>query len=215
MSDVLTENKPRVIVRHLPKVAFYSDGGIAIKDVRASYPHLDKPWAMSDTGEKKYSIVGLAPKTDEYRESIMALNAYLDQWLIDNKLPALPQNRKFLRNGDETGKPESMNHWTISASERNEPRLRGRLIDQRTGTLETIPPDQATKVFYGGCWVNILIKPWYQNHQTGGRRLNANLHAVQFVRNDKAFGRARISDEAIDDTFEEIPDTESGYGFDL
>jgi hypothetical protein len=211
MSDVLVQSAPRTVIRELPKILFYSDGGIYLKDVRLSYPHLDKPWAMTDRGEKKYQLMGLVPKLPEYRESIDALNRYLDEFLAERKLQPLPQARKFLRNGDDTGKPEMMNHWTVSASEKQEPRLRGRHIDQRTGTLEIIPPEEAAKVFYGGCWANVLIKAWYQDHPEGGRRLNANLHAVQFVRHDKPFGRGRISDAVIDETFGEIPDEEGGY----
>jgi len=218
MSDVLAPPAKRTILRQLPKIIFYSDQTIQIQDVRASYPHLDKPWAMSEKGVKKYQIVGLIPKTPEYLSSIQALNEHIDQFLAEKRLQPLPQSRKCLRNGDEAGKPEMMGHWTISAAERDPPMLRGRHKDLRTGTLEVIPPDQAAKVFYGGCWVHLLIKLWYQEHDEGGRRVNANLFAVQFVRDDKAFGRGRISDEVVDSTFGEIPDDDGGFApapFDL
>jgi hypothetical protein len=153
----------------------------------------------------------LIPKTPEYRESVQALNQYIDRFLIDNRREALPQSRKCLRDGDDTGKAEMAGHWTITASEREPPMLRGRYIDPRIGSLEIIPPDQAAKVFYGGCWVSILIALWYQEHMTGGRRVNANLRAVQFVRNDSPFGRGRISDAVVDDTFEPIPEDEGGF----
>lgn len=211
MSDVLEQTKPRIKVRELPKIVFYNDGGIYFRHVRASYPHLDKPWSMSEKSEKKYQIMGLIPKTPEYDESVAALNEYIDNFLAERRLQPLPQSRKFLRHGEETGKPEMMGHWTLSAAERKEPRLIGRHIDPRTGSFEVIPPSEADKVFYGGCWVSILFRVWYQEHQEGGRRVNANLDAVQFIRNDTVFGRSRITDDIIDDTFEEVPDDEGGF----
>jgi hypothetical protein len=145
------------------------------------------------------------------------LNDHIDNMLAEMKKQPLPQSRKCLRDGDQTGKPEMVGHWTISASEREQPILRGRYIDPRTGSLEIVPPEEAAKVFYGGCWVSILISLWYQEHQVGGRRVNANLRAVQFLRNDTSFGRGRISDDVVDDTFEPVPDDEGGFAqqFDL
>jgi hypothetical protein len=201
----------RTIIKQLPKITFYSDETILIKDIRASYPHLDKPWSMADGNEKKFSITGLIPKTQEYNDSTRMLNDHIDNMLAEMKKQPLPQSRKCLRDGDQTGKLEMAGHWTISASEREQPKLRGRNIDPRTGSLEIIPPEEAARVFYGGCWVSILISLWYQEHQVGGRRVNANLRAVQFMRNDTSFGRGRISDDVIDDTFEPVPDDEGGF----
>jgi hypothetical protein len=53
----------RTVIKQLPKITFYSDDTILLKDIRASYPHLDKPWSMADGNEKKFSITGLIPKT--------------------------------------------------------------------------------------------------------------------------------------------------------
>lgn len=208
MSDV--KDKARVIVQ-LPKLTIYSDGKIYIKDVRCSYPHLDKPWAMDPTADPKYSIMGLIPKTADYRESVEALQKYLANFLAEKRLQPIPKNRMFLRDGDDTGKKEMAGHWTVSASERDPPILRGRYLDRTTGKIEIVSPADAAKVYYGGCWVSLMLEAWHQNHQVGGRRLNANLRAVQFLRNDTPFGRGRISDDEVDDVFEAVPDDEGGF----
>ena len=207
MSDVKEKARP---ILQLPKLTILSDGRIYIKDVRCSYPHLDKPWSMDPAAEPKYSVTGLIPKTADYRESVQALNKYLREWLAEKK-QTVPQNRMFLRDGDETGKPEMAGHWTVSASERDAPPLRGRYIDRATGKPEIISPQDAAKIFYGGCWISLMVEPWFQNHQVGGKRLNANLRAVQFLRNDTPFGRGRITDEEVDDVFEAVPDDEGGF----
>jgi len=209
MSDV---KERRTKILELPKIIFYSDESIYIKDVRASYPHLDKPWSMDESGDKKYSIMGLIPKTPEYADSVQALFTHMADYLKERKLQPLPPARLCLRDGDLTAKAEMAGHWTISASEKEPPILRGRYIDARTGQLEVIPPEDAAKVFYGGCWCHLLVRLWFQNHPTGGRRINANLRAVQFVRNDTAFGgRGRITADDVDDTFEPIADDEGGF----
>jgi hypothetical protein len=64
-------------------------------------------------------------------------------------------------------------------------------------------------VFYPGCWVNTLIKPWFQDHPEGGKKVNANLIAVQFVRDDDSFGTGRISADEVDATL--VPAGDSGY----
>ena len=44
---------------------------------------------------------------------------------------------------------------------------------------------------YGGCWVNAVIKPWIQQNDTGiGCR--CDLVAVQFARDDEAFGAGAV-----------------------
>jgi hypothetical protein len=63
-----------------------------------------------------------------------------------------------------------------------------------------------------GYWYNILIRPWYQDNKFG-KRLNAGLVGVQFVRKDEPFGMAAIDDsdawDAVDsdeDDFEDDAD---------
>jgi hypothetical protein len=56
---------------------------------------------------------------------------------------------------------------------------------------------------YAGCYVNATLSLWAQNHKTGGKRINANLRGVQFVKDGEAFGQEPISAEnefeALDD----------------
>ena len=60
-------------------------------------------------------------------------------------------------------------------------------------------------MIYGGCWVNILVRPWFQNNKYG-KRVNAGVVAVQFRKDDEPFGSGRISDDEIDEAF--VPDEE-------
>jgi len=206
MSDVIE----RKVVKEESHVITYSDSTILVKEVRLSYPHFDKPWALG--GDKpKYSMTGLMPKTPAYAKSKALLDAVIQKVAADKQNPSLPASQRFVRDGDETDKRSFKGHWTINASEETRPGLRGRGVDRVTGGARIIPPEEAVEVFYPGCWVNMLIKPWWQSN-TYGKRVNANLVAVQFVRDDtKIVGEGRIGDDAIDDSFGVLPDDQSGF----
>lgn len=206
MSDVM-EKGPRTVVAKMKNITFFSDDTILIKNVRASYPHLDKPTAFVNAdgtrGRETYSLVVLIPKTEEYAEVIEGLNKRINRVRRSSQIDRLPANMKCLRDGDLTEKPEEVGMWILSARETDPPAL----SDRRRNM---IPNADATKVFYGGAWVNCLVSLWGQNNRAG-QRVNANLRAVQFVRDDTPFGRGRISRKDLDDTFEDLGDDESGY----
>lgn len=63
---------------------------------------------------------------------------------------------------------------------------------------------------YAGCRVNALISFWAQ--PAGGKwgaRINANLHAVQFVADDEPFKRGGVD---VDEAFEALEDAPEGAG---
>jgi hypothetical protein len=92
---------------------------------------------MADGNEKKFSITGLIPKTADYNDSTRMLNDHIDNMLAEMKKQPLPQSRKCLRDGDQTGKLEMAGHWTISASEREQPKLRGAILTRVPARLKS------------------------------------------------------------------------------
>ncbi len=52
----------RKIVKRVPNAVLYSDGTIRIENVRASYPHLFKPYKGDDDNATSYSVVAPMPK---------------------------------------------------------------------------------------------------------------------------------------------------------
>lgn len=176
----------------------YTDGTILVKGLRGSYPHLDKPYKGDNGGEggPKYSIVGLSPKDrkDVVQACVKAIDALLAE---KNDGKKIPSDKKFMRDGDQTGKEGYEGCYTINASEseNNPPILR----DERN---KTVTPDKALRKFYAGCVVNILIKPWFQNNKFG-KRVNASLLAVQFMEDGEPLGTERISEEDVDGAFED------------
>lgn len=209
-----TTAEPRTVVRQVDKAVLYSDGTILLKDVRASYPHIFHPYKGKDSQVGKYGIVGLMPKTRAYFPAKDLVRERINAILKENKIPALKAENKFLRDGDLAGKEEYEDHYTINASEVKAPRARSNIRDPKTKRPAVLKAGEHDDVIYAGCWVNILIRPWWQNNEYG-KKVNAGLVAVQFVRDDEAFGTGRISEEDVDATFDEFADEASGYDDDL
>lgn len=185
----------RVPVEEVKNAILYSDGSILVSNVRASYPHLDKPYKKDgDKGTAKYGVVGLLGKTS-HKAAKKLIDARIDELLKENKVRALASDKKFLRDGDEAGKEENEGCWTISAREDRRPAVR----DEDGEKIEE--PEEIREKIYGGCYISMLIRPWYQNNDFG-KRANAGLTAVKFKKDGEPFGQGRITDEEVDDAFE-------------
>jgi hypothetical protein len=190
----------------------YSDGTILLKNVRASYPHVLIPQENeNDDGKttKSYSIKALLPK-ETHEEAKKLLVRVVNQILKDNnKGGKIPSDKKFIRDGDpkdddDVAKPDEVGCWVVSARESKRPAALSNKRDPETKKAKRLDPNDVDDVdlIYGGCYVNILIRPWWQSNKYG-KRVNAGLSAVQFRGHGEAFGTGRIRDEDVDETFEE------------
>lgn len=195
----------REIRTKVSNAVLYADGLIRIDNVRLSYPHLDAPWAtekdIKDGKKPAYGATGLMPK-DTHKAAQELISKRIKEIMSDNKLEKLAADRKFIKDGDLAEKEETEGMFTVSARETNPPKLR-----DRKGNVVT--PEKAREMFYGGCYVNMLIRPWFQNHKDHGKRVNAGLVAVQFFKDGEPFGEGRISDDDVDESFESFDDDSS------
>lgn len=171
----------------------YTNGLIRIDNVRVSFPHLDKPYAgkEADSNAKpKYGIVGMLPKgTHEAAKDLIVQRI---RELMSENDTKVPKDKWFIRDGDEAEREEYVNHWIVSARESRRPAVRNR---QNELILDA---DEIADLVYGGCYCDLLIRPWYQDGQKVGKgygkRINAGLVAVRFVRDGESFGDGRIDD---------------------
>ena len=102
--------------------------------------------------------------------------------------------------------------WVISARSpaKDRPQARGPRKDPETGKPERLTPEQAVETFYGGCYVDMLIRPWGQDNKFG-KRVNAALVAVQFKRAGERFGKGRLGADDIDDSFDADESDSGGW----
>ena len=182
----------------MSNIKFNEDGTIQVKHVRLSYPHLFKPWAQNDDQDKKYSARFLLSK-ETHGAEIKALQQYLTKMMSEKFKARIPLDKLFFRDGDATGKPEDEGHWYISASDSIKPQVVGKKRE---------PLSEEDDVVYGGVIVNVLIRPWAQDNKFG-KRINANLIGVQFVKEDGVrFGQARPD---INEHFDAEDGDDSGF----
>jgi hypothetical protein len=210
----MAEKEPRVKVKEVPHATLWSDGSISLYMVRASYPNVLHRYQGGDDGSKaKFGIVGLIPKRKPWRQARELVEERIAALMKENKTSKMKSDNKFLRDGDDSGRDEYEKFWSINASESGKISVRHSKRDPATGKPRVLKPGVDDDVIYPGCWVNIVIRPWFMNHQKYGKKINAGLVAVQHcpiekVRevwpnaSDEAFGNQRISDDEIDEDFD-------------
>lgn len=206
----MAKEQPAKVIRKVKNAALFDDGSIRLSNVRFSYPNVVEPFVNeNDDGKKtkRYKIVGMIPKTKDYEEALQMVRDRIAELLKENKVKALPADKKFLSDGDETGKDESEGFMLVSASEKTRPTLR-HWVDGKSEVIDEDDEDSPDldSLFYGGAWGSIWINPWFQNHKKYGKRVNANLRAVMFKQHDEPFGKGKISDEEVDEAFDEDDD---------
>lgn len=163
---------------------------IMIKNARLSFPSLFKKASFNGEPGNKYEATFLFPKTDtETYDKVMEA---IEICKKENKIK-VPDNKLFIKDGDDYDYDGYEGMWAVKASNIKRPTTINR---DRTVVAEE------DAVFYAGCYVNALIEPWAQNNNYG-KRINANLLGVQFVKDGEPFGDATVASE---DDFEDIDD---------
>jgi len=194
----------REVVAKVANAVLYSDGLIRLDNARLSYPHLDKAWAGDEDQTPKFGAVALLDKTTHKAAKDLCVRR-INEILKENKVEKLGADKKFIKDGDLTDKDEAQGMWVVSARESRRPACRG-------ADGVTLATDEITDVLYAGCYVSILIRPWWQDHKKFGKRVNAGLSAVRFMRDGEPFGEGRIGDEDLDDIYDDMDDGVGGGG---
>lgn len=182
-------------VKSVKNGVVYENGIFRIDNCRASFPHVDKPYAKADKDGKipelKFSLVAILNK-DTHQEIKGEFVKAFKEMLAANKVNDLSSDRKCLRDGDKQDREEYFGHYVLSTREARRPTVRtakGELV---------IEPDRIADMIYAGCYVNVLVRLWYQDGVRVGRgfgkRINAGLLGVQFVRDGEPFGEGRVDD---------------------
>lgn len=180
---------------------------VRLERVRLSYPALFRPKAFEgqggrgkgrdrdDDSELKYGASFIIdPETPHGKKALDQCEDAIDEakfieW--GNKQPSLKDDKLALRDdkGEDTDNPECEGMWYVSASNKRRPKVLDR--DGRT------PLTDEDGVIYGGCYVNAIVRFWAQDNKWG-KRVNASLEGVQFVKDGEAFGAPPLSDDAFD-----------------
>ena len=155
---------------------------IKLENVRLSFPALFKAKAGPDGGEPKFGASFLLDKT-KHAAKIKEIEAAIEK-LHREELKGKHMKGTCLHDGSE--KPDTDGYGPgvkyVSASNKKRPVIADR--DLTPLTEEDAKP-------YAGCYVNATVRLWVQDNQFG-KRVNAALRAVQFVKDGESFGEAPI-----------------------
>lgn len=171
---------------------------VVLTSVRLSFPHLFTPQA-SDEGEPKYNCIGIIePGSANAKALAKAVEQVAKEKWADKAAATLTTLRKTDKvcyrespktnqSGDVYAGFEDM-HF-VSCSDK----VRPTVVDR-----DKSPLTAADGRPYGGCYVNLIVDVWAQENSYG-KRVNASLKGVQFVKNGDAFsGGAPASADEFD-----------------
>lgn len=179
-----------VVKKRVKNGVLYTNGMIRVDNVILSYPHVLEP-QEDDKGQKSYSCQGIANKVT-HKEIIDLVREQMKEIVAASK-KNIAANKMFMKDGDKhfEDKPECANSYVFTAREKKRPVLRG------ADNAKLDPKDDESliqELFYGGAVGCMLINPWVQDNSYG-KRLNANLRTVKFVKDGTPFGEGRIDDD--------------------
>ena len=165
---------------------------IKLNNVRLSFPSLFRK-SVYNGEETKFEATFLLDKKsqgDKIKEIETAIAAAIKENLKGAKIG---DDKKCLKNGDDFDYTGYAGNMSLKASTNKRP-----LVIDRDQT----PLTEDDNRIYAGCRVNAIIELWAQNN-TYGKRINANLLAVQYFKDDEPFAdgdKASIDDfDAFDD----------------
>lgn len=169
-------------------------GRVMLKNVRLAFPNLFEPSSYGE-GEPAYSATLIMDSAQAEAVDKALAAVAREKWgaKADAQLKALRAAGKIcLRDGDEKADYDGFEGKMFVAARS---KTRPTVVDgQRQPLL------QSDGRIYAGCYVNASIEIWAQDNAYG-KRVNATLRGIQFVRDGEAFGGGRPAEA---DEFEEI-----------
>ena len=153
---------------------------IKLPAARLSFPRLFKPKAFREGQEPRFEATFLLDPSDKTHAAVLeTIRSTADEILEEHFNGKVPKGVKLcFGDGDEKEYDGYEGMVFLSSSNRTRPTVVDR---DRTPLVEEDGKP------YAGCYVNASITLWVMDNEFG-KRVNANLRAVQFVRDGDAFG---------------------------
>ncbi len=185
---------------------------IHLKGVRLSYPSLFNTEVYKGKDSEKYSGTFLIPKSDKKLKK--EIDNIIEELLTEAGIKIKSDNI-CVNDGDDSESDGYAGNWTIKATK---PKKQGRvklvnrqgnkIVVDLEGKIITqnsdgeVTNDKTTEdEFYHGCYVYGIITFWVQDNDYG-RRINANLLAVKFMKDGERLKGGGGTAEDFDEDFE-------------
>ena len=164
------------------------EGQIILTNVRGSFLDIFSAKAVNG-GEPRFSANFLLDKTAD-KAQIQKIEAEIKKIeAAKNKGKKLPADKVCLRDGDEKEYEGYSGQMFVSAANKKRPNVVDR--DNSPLTADDGKP-------YAGCYVDGVIRLWWQDNQFG-KRINASLEVIRFRKDGEAFGAAPVSADVLPD----------------
>jgi len=168
---------------------------IKLNNVRISFPSLFRKATFSGE-ETKFEATFLLDKETQADKIAEIETAISD--LTNNKLKGakLKADKICLKDGDDIDYVGYAGNMSIKASNAKRPMVLDRDLTQLAEEDGRI---------YAGCYVNGVLELWVQNNQYG-KRINANLLGVQFIKDGEPFADGVTASLDDFDHFDDLED---------
>lgn len=162
---------------------------IQLKNVRLSFPSVFHRAVFEGT-EGKYEATFLIDKEDVKTKKVIddAIAAAIAEAKIK-----VPSDKRCLKDGDESEYDGYEGNWSLKAANSKRPTVINR---------DKTPLTEEDEVVYAGCYVNAIVDFWVQNNKYG-KRVNANLYGIQFLKDGEPFGMGPVD---VTDDFDDLDD---------
>jgi hypothetical protein len=174
---------------------------IMLKNVRLAFPALFEPKTVNGEGEPAYSAGLIFPKNHPQLKEIKAAIAQVakDKWgdKAAATLKTLEASDKTCLHDGDTKAQYAGYEGNLFISARSSAEKRPLVLDRDKSPL--VAADGRP---YAGCYVNASLEIWAQSNNYG-KRVNAQLRAVQFFKDGDSFGGGTPADA---DEFDDLSD---------
>lgn len=160
-----------------------------LKNVRLSFPSVFRK-AEFDGNVGKFEGTFLFDKSDTKTKAM--LDEAIEAAIAEAKVK-VPSDKRCLKDGDESDYDGYADHWSFKAASSKRPTV----IDR-----DKTPIVEEDEKIYAGCYVNAVVDLWIQNNKFG-KRVNANLYGIQFVKDGEPFGLGATD---VSDDFDDLED---------
>jgi hypothetical protein len=169
---------------------------VRVGPCKLSYPHLYHPFKSTKPGQSsKYGAKLLLDRNNpEAKADALELWKKVQQMCKEKFKTTLPSDRLCLRDGKQLTE-DLHGFYQISASESIKPIV----VDRRR---QPVSEEDGEEMFYPGANVIATLRLWSQDSKDWGKRINANLVALQYhSKGERLGGRERPN---VDELFEDI-----------
>lgn len=176
---------------------------IKLTNVRLSFPNIFKPKAFEEGQEASYGATFILDKSKHGAliKEIRAGVKEIAEEYFKGKVPGMVAQKHPLREGAEKEELDGYGDDVMFISSRC--KARPTVVDR-----DMTPLTEEDGKPYGGCYVNATLRLWVQDNKFG-KRVNAQLRAIQFVKDGPAFGQAPVN---ADEEFENLDGEGDGDG---